>query len=204
MGVDLALDWGGGTKNSYAEILRAEFPNDLCLEQMSIFPPKVLMTFLLISSFGTYFAWMHSFIPAISIAPLQVLYYSEALPTTAWIYTVSEFSRRSAQATVGKGLAQGSYVVARAGVKPTTLRLKVIVSTNAPPRPEIIRPWELNSCLNTFYWKSTSVIRPKLRQKFAAHYELNALGYTLSAVRLTTLNKFNASWKLFLCSRVRR
>jgi len=28
---------------------------------------------------------IHSFIPAISIAPLQVLYYSEALPTTARI-----------------------------------------------------------------------------------------------------------------------
>src|SRR6218665_296144 len=35
-------------------------------------------------------------------------------------------SRQSAQATVGKGLAQGPYVVARAGVKPTTLRLKVM------------------------------------------------------------------------------
>src|SRR6218665_1349862 len=34
---------------------------------------------------------IHSFIPAISIAPLQVLYYSEALPTTAWILYVSEF-----------------------------------------------------------------------------------------------------------------
>src|SRR6218665_1563440 len=30
-----------------------------------------------------YFLFIHSFIPAISIAPLQVLYYSEALPTTA-------------------------------------------------------------------------------------------------------------------------
>ena len=29
--------------------------------------------------------FIHSFIPAISIAPLQVLYYSEALPTTARI-----------------------------------------------------------------------------------------------------------------------
>jgi len=28
---------------------------------------------------------IHSFIPAISIAPLQVLYYSEVLPTTARI-----------------------------------------------------------------------------------------------------------------------
>src|SRR6218665_2042415 len=40
-------------------------------------------------------------------------------------------SRRSAQATTGNGL----YVAARAGVEPTTLRLKVIVSTKAPPRP---------------------------------------------------------------------
>ena len=36
-------------------------------------------------------------------------------------------------ATAGKGLAQGPYVTARAGVEPTTFRLKVIVSTNAPP-----------------------------------------------------------------------
>src|SRR6218665_256733 len=47
-------------------------------------------------------------------------------------------SRRSAQATAGKGLAQGPYVVARAGVEPTTLRLKVIVSTKAPPRPVLV------------------------------------------------------------------
>src|SRR6218665_3000485 len=33
----------------------------------------------------------HSFILAISISPLQVLYYSEALPTTACADTVSEF-----------------------------------------------------------------------------------------------------------------
>ena len=65
--------------------------------------------------------WVHSFILAISIAPLQVLYYSEALPTTARI--------QSAQTTV----AQGSYVAARAGVEPTTLRLKAIDSTKAPP-----------------------------------------------------------------------
>src|SRR6218665_3341900 len=37
------------------------------------------------------YIFIHSFIPAISIAPLQVLYYSEALPTTArilyWSFT---------------------------------------------------------------------------------------------------------------------
>src|SRR6218665_238715 len=45
-------------------------------------------------------------------------------------------SRRSAQATAGKGLAQGpyGYMTARAGVEPTTLRLKVIDSTKAPSR----------------------------------------------------------------------
>src|SRR6218665_1050872 len=36
-------------------------------------PPLVTLSFI------------HSFIPAISIAPFQVLYYSEALPTTARI-----------------------------------------------------------------------------------------------------------------------
>src|SRR6218665_2987342 len=45
-------------------------------------------------------------------------------------------SRRSAQTTAGKGLAQGPYVAARAGVEPTTYRLRVIASTNAPPRPK--------------------------------------------------------------------
>src|SRR6218665_3201240 len=44
-------------------------------------------------------------------------------------------SRRSAQATAGKGLAQGPYVAARAEVEPPTLRLNGIVSTKAPPRP---------------------------------------------------------------------
>src|SRR6218665_2345658 len=46
-----------------------------------------------------------------------------------------ELSRRSAQATVGKELAQGPYMAARAGVEPTTLRLKAIDSTKAPPCP---------------------------------------------------------------------
>ena len=79
--------------------------------------------------------FIHSFIPAISIAPLQVLYYSEALPTTARIpdgYCIG-VSRRSAQATAGKELTQGPYKAARAGVEPSTLRLKAIDSTKAPP-----------------------------------------------------------------------
>src|SRR6218665_1266326 len=76
---------------------------------------------------------LHSFIPAISIAPLQVLNDSEALPTQHG-HCIG-VSRRSAQATAGKGLYQGPYMAARGGVEPTTLRLKIIVPTNPPPRP---------------------------------------------------------------------
>jgi len=54
---------------------------------------------------------------------------SEALPA---IDTVSEFTRRALQATASEGLAQGSYVTARAGVESTTLRSKCISSNNAP------------------------------------------------------------------------
>src|SRR6218665_3744486 len=50
--------------------------------------------------------------------------------------TVSEFQAEAHRQLVGKGLAQGPYVTARAGVEPTTLlRLKVIDSTKAPSRP---------------------------------------------------------------------
>src|SRR6218665_1968269 len=49
--------------------------------------------------------------------------------------TVPEFHANAPQATVSEGLAQGPYVVARAGVKPMTLRTKGIDSTNAPHTP---------------------------------------------------------------------
>jgi len=73
---------------------------------------------------------MVSFIPAIFIAPLQVLYYLEAIPTTARILYRSFTPKRT-----GKGLAQGLYEGTRAVVEPTTLRLKIIVSTKEPPSP---------------------------------------------------------------------
>src|SRR6218665_2407750 len=76
---------------------------------------------------------IHSFIPAISIALLK----SSTTQRRSRLqhgYCIG-VSRRSAQATAGKGLAQGPYVTARVGVKPTTLRLRLIASTNAPPCP---------------------------------------------------------------------
>ena len=52
--------------------------------------------------------------------------------------TVSEFHAKALQASTSAGLAQGPYVAARAGVEPTTLRLRVIDLTNAPPRPTLL------------------------------------------------------------------
>ena len=49
--------------------------------------------------------------------------------------TVPEFHAEAPQATVSEGLAQGSYVAARAGVEPMTLRTKDIDSNNAPHAP---------------------------------------------------------------------
>ena len=54
-------------------------------------------------------------------------------PDTACMDTVSEFHAEAPQATVSGGLAQGPYVVARAGVEPMTLRTKGVDSTNEPP-----------------------------------------------------------------------
>ena len=49
--------------------------------------------------------------------------------------TAPKFHAEVPQATVSKGLAQGPYVAARAGVKPTTLQTKGVDSTNAPHMP---------------------------------------------------------------------
>ena|SRR6218665_2063958 len=68
---------------------------------------------------------VHSFSQAISIAPLQVHYYSEHG------YCVG-VSRRSA--TASEGLVKSSYVAARAGFEPATLRTKDAESTKGPPR----------------------------------------------------------------------
>ena len=71
----------------------------------------------------------HSFIQAISIAPLLVLYNSEALPAQHGYF--AGISRRSATGD-NKELAQGPYVAAREGFEPMTLRTKGVDSTNAP------------------------------------------------------------------------
>ena len=79
-----------------------------------------------------------SFILAISIAPLQVHYNSEALPTQHE-ETVPEFHAEAPQANVGEGLAQGPYMAARARVEPMIFRTKAVDSTNAPPTPHEVK-----------------------------------------------------------------
>jgi len=78
----------------------------------------------------------HSLIQTSSIAPLQVHYYSEALPTQHG-YCVGEFHAEASHGTAREGRTQGPYVMARAGSEPTTLRTKGDESTctNEPPRP---------------------------------------------------------------------
>src|SRR6218665_1143272 len=76
---------------------------------------------------------VHSFIQDISIAPLQVHYYSEAFPTTT-TDNVSEFHAEAPRATVSEGHAQGPYVVAKARFEPKVPRSTAIDSTNEPPR----------------------------------------------------------------------
>src|SRR6218665_3520329 len=71
---------------------------------------------------------IRSFTPDISIAPLQVHYYSEAPRRSADI--VLESHAEAPQATASEGLVQGPYVEARAGFEPVTFRTKGIESTN--------------------------------------------------------------------------
>src|SRR6218665_748456 len=73
-----------------------------------------------------------SFIDAIPIAPLQVRYYSEALPTEHEY--CAGVSHRSATGNCELRTCP-RYVATRAGFEPTTPRSKGLDSTNAPPRP---------------------------------------------------------------------
>ena len=69
----------------------------------------------------------------ISIGPLQVILYSEALPTTAWTLCWS-FHAEVHRAIVSEGLAQGPYVAPTVGFEPRPLRpLAANLPTVPPP-----------------------------------------------------------------------
>jgi len=46
---------------------------------------------------------------------------------------VSEFDAEAPQATESEGLAQGPYLAAKTGLKPTTFQTKAVESTNNAP-----------------------------------------------------------------------
>jgi len=87
-------------------------------------------------------------------------------------------SRQSAQATVGKGLAQGPYVTARAEIEPTTLRLKVIDSTKAPSRLICHFLYHLSSCT----YSPTICLGPG--QKFDKNLPHNSQGGSIVVISL--------------------
>ena len=80
-------------------------------------------------------SFIHLFIPDISIAPLQVHYYSEALPTQHG-YCVGVSRRKRHRQLRMKDVCKD--VAARAGFEPTTLRSTGIDSNNEPPRPNMV------------------------------------------------------------------
>src|SRR6218665_1377420 len=77
---------------------------------------------------------LHSFIPDISIAPLQVHCFSEALPTTA-LRLCRSYQATALHATVSLGLAQSPYMVARVGCQSATLRTQGTERIADPPCP---------------------------------------------------------------------
>ena len=71
-------------------------------------------------------------IQAISVAPLQTNYDSEALQTQ---YRCVGVWREAPQATASERLAQGTYVAAKTRLKPTTFHTKCVESINEPLCP---------------------------------------------------------------------
>src|SRR6218665_3479059 len=100
------------------------------------------------SSFS-HFPFIHTFIQAISIAPLQVfcifVRMNKVTTTTTQrrprhsTDTVSKFHAEAPETTASEGLAQGPYEASRARVEPTTLRTIGFYSTSEPPRPTAYR-----------------------------------------------------------------
>ena len=102
-------------KGSFEKLVRESFFRPPKLGAKS--PPMVVFIYLFICS--GYF------------------YSASSSPLLLTLRGVWEFHAKAPQATLGEGLAQGrpTYVVARAGFEPMTLRTKGDEYTTEPPRP---------------------------------------------------------------------
>ena len=95
--------------------------------------------------------YIHSFIQAISIAPVQVRYYFEALPTQHWY--CARVLRRSATGNYELRTCPRSYVATKTGFEPTTFWSKGFDSTNAPPCPTLHAAYSIIIIIIIFvYW----------------------------------------------------
>ena len=94
----------------------------------------------------------NSFIQVISLAPLQVHCYSEALPTQHG-HRVGVPRRSPADNTASEALAHGPYLAAWAGFEPTKIRTKGDESTNEPPRLINLREIKNTRVTFIFYLK---------------------------------------------------
>src|SRR6218665_852765 len=81
---------------------------------------------------------------------------------------VSEF-----HAEAHRQLAQGPYVVARAGVEPTTLRLRVIDLTNVPPCPT-------NFKLSSLTGLGLASAVPRWLEKWGIGNQISALSFDMT------------------------
>ena len=89
---------------------------------------------------------MYSYMQDISKAPLQVHYYSEVLPTTAFILCRS-YHAKALHETVSERLAQGPNVAARVGFEPATFRTQGTEPTTEPPPSVCIYALVCRKCI---------------------------------------------------------
>jgi len=111
--------------------------------------------FLENSRLGPWNSFIHSFIQTISVAPLQVHFYSEALPIQHG-YCAGVSRRITTGNCELRTCPRSVYMAARAGVEPTTFRLKAIDSTKAPPRPTDVNVgYSVIECLTILVFSPT-------------------------------------------------
>jgi len=93
---------------------------------------------------------------------------------------VSEFDAEAPQATASEGLAQGPYVAAKTGLKPTTFQTKGVESTNEPPCPTIISLQDFH-CFIVCLLRHCSVLGFDCPLPcFFRHYTISSAGLALT------------------------
>src|SRR6218665_3029073 len=120
---------------------------------------------------------VHSFIQTISIVPLQVNYYSEALPTQHGY--CAGVSHRSTTGNYELRTCPRSYMVARVRVEPMTLWAKGVISINAPHTSHMLI---LPSIKRGFVFYFITYVNLKEIARSAGHFK-SAAGHRLDSLQ---------------------